>query len=129
MRTKIKELREKSPDELAADRQTLREEALNLRIQQESGQLENPARIREVRREVARINTLLSERKRLAAATAEDATEATATAAAAGEAESEPEAEAAPKKKAAAKKKATTKKKAAAKKKAAKKKAADEGDE
>lgn len=62
MRTKIKELREKSSDELATDRQQLREEALTLRIQQESGQLENPARIREVRREVARINTLIAER-------------------------------------------------------------------
>jgi large subunit ribosomal protein L29 len=67
MRTKIKELREKSSDELATDRQQLREEALTLRIQQESGQLENPARIREVRREVARINTLIAERHLAAA--------------------------------------------------------------
>ncbi len=67
MPTKISELREKSSDELTADRTSLREEALNLRIQQESGQLENPARIREARREVARINTLLSERRLKAA--------------------------------------------------------------
>ena len=73
MSTKIKELREKSPDELATDRQQLREEALNLRIQQESGQLENPSRIREVRREVARINTLLSESHRASAAAAAEA--------------------------------------------------------
>lgn len=63
MPTKISELREKSSDELTTARTGLREEALNLRIQQESGQLENPARIRAARREVARINTLLSERR------------------------------------------------------------------
>jgi len=73
MPTKISELREKSSDELTADRTSLREEALNLRIQQESGQLENPARIREARREVARINTLLSERRLKAAAESADA--------------------------------------------------------
>ena len=67
MPTKISELREKSSDELTADRTSLREEALNLRIQQESGQLENSARIREARREVARINTLLTERRLKAA--------------------------------------------------------------
>ncbi len=72
MPTKISELREKSSDELTSDRTNLREEALNLRIQQESGQLENPARIREARREVARINTLLSERRLKSAAEAAD---------------------------------------------------------
>lgn len=76
MPTKISELREKSSDELTADRTSLREEALNLRIQQESGQLENPARIRAARREVARINTLLSERRAKAAAELTDATTA-----------------------------------------------------
>ena len=65
---KTKELRELGSDELATRRRDLKEEALNLRVQQESGQLENPARIRTVRREVATIETLLSER-RLAAAT------------------------------------------------------------
>jgi len=72
MPTKISELREKSSDELTSDRTNLREEALNLRIQQESGQLENSARIREARREVARINTLLSERRLKAAAEADE---------------------------------------------------------
>ncbi len=70
MTTKIKELREKSSDELASDRQKLREESLFLRIQQQAGQLDDPSRIRAVRRDVARINTLLSERH-LAAAEAE----------------------------------------------------------
>ena len=63
MSTKIKELRELSTEELATRRRDLKEEALNLRVQQESGQLENPARIREVRREVARIETVLSTRR------------------------------------------------------------------
>lgn len=60
---KIKELREQSNEELATRRRDLKEEMLNLRIQQESGQLENPARIREARREIARIETLLSGRR------------------------------------------------------------------
>lgn len=61
--TKIKDLRELSNEELATRRRDLKEEALNLRVQQESGQLENPARIRLVRREVARIETILSARR------------------------------------------------------------------
>ena len=73
---KTKELRELSSEELATRRRDLREESLNLRVQQESGQLENPARIRQVRREVARIESLLSER-RLEAAAAEVAEVAT----------------------------------------------------
>lgn len=60
-------LRENSVDELATRRRELREEALNLRVQKESGQLENPARLRELRREVARIETLLSEKRHAAA--------------------------------------------------------------
>ncbi len=59
----IKELRELSNEELATRRRDLKEEALNLRVQQELGQLENPARIRTVRREVGKIETLLSERR------------------------------------------------------------------
>lgn len=65
---KIKELREQSNEELATRRRDLKEEMLNLRIQQESGQLENPARIREARREIARIETLLSSRRNAVAA-------------------------------------------------------------
>lgn len=67
---KIKELRELGSDELATRRRDLKEESLNLRVQQESGQLENPARIRTIRREVAQIETLLSERRNTAAAEA-----------------------------------------------------------
>ena len=63
MAEKTKELREMSVDELATQRRELKEEALNLRVQQESGQLENPARLREVRRIVARIETVLTEKR------------------------------------------------------------------
>ena len=59
---KIKELREQAVVELNARARELKMEALNLRLQQQSGQLENPARLRLIRREVARIETILSER-------------------------------------------------------------------
>jgi large subunit ribosomal protein L29 len=65
---KIKELRELSLDELAARRRELREEAHNLRIQMSTEQLENPARIKTVRREVARIETLITARRAAAKA-------------------------------------------------------------
>lgn len=65
--TKIKELREQSEDELSTRRRDLKHELLNLRVQQESGQLDNPARIRLVRREIAKIETLYSQRKAAAA--------------------------------------------------------------
>lgn len=63
MSTKIKELRELSIDELATRRRDLKEETLHLRVQQESGQLENSARLRQIRRGVSRIETILSERR------------------------------------------------------------------
>ncbi|MAS95918.1 MAG: 50S ribosomal protein L29 [Verrucomicrobiales bacterium] len=63
MAKKTKELSELSVDELATRRRELKEEALNLRVQKESGQLENPSRIREVRREVARIETFLTAKR------------------------------------------------------------------
>ena len=59
---KTNELRELSVEELGARRRELRQEMLNLRVQQQIGQLENPARLHLLRREVARIETLLSER-------------------------------------------------------------------
>ena len=67
---KAKEILELSNDELASRRRDLKEEMLNLRVQQESGQLENPARIREARREIARIETQLSARRQAEAAEA-----------------------------------------------------------
>jgi large subunit ribosomal protein L29 len=62
------ELRELTDDELARTERDLRQEILNLRMQQESGQIENPIRLRMARREVARIK--LIERERLARASA-----------------------------------------------------------
>ena len=60
---KIKELREMSNDELIARRQELRRETFNLRLQQQTGALEKPSVLRTNRREVARIETILTERK------------------------------------------------------------------
>lgn len=60
---KAKDTRELSADELSVRLRELKQEALNLRLQQATGQLENPARIRQVRRETAQINTVLTARK------------------------------------------------------------------
>ena len=67
---KIKELREMSVQELGARKRELRQEMLNLRVQQQIGQLENPSRIRTLRREVARIETLITQRTGAAVAKA-----------------------------------------------------------
>lgn len=58
------ETRAKSEDELKDQLASLRKEALNLRFQQASGQLENTARRKTVRRDIARIMTVLDERRR-----------------------------------------------------------------
>ena len=60
---KAGELRTKSEDELKDNLLGLRKEAFNLRFQRASGQLENTARIRQVRREIARIKTVLRQRQ------------------------------------------------------------------
>ena len=65
---KIKELRELSNEELVARRYVLRKDAFNLRLQQQTGAMEKPSVIRISRREVARIETILSERARKSAA-------------------------------------------------------------
>ena len=65
---KIKEIKEKSSDELVVQKRTLRQENFNLRLQQQGGQMERPSRLRDIRREVARIETVLSERKNQQAA-------------------------------------------------------------
>lgn len=59
---KAAEVRAKSEDELKAQLASLKKEALNLRFQQASGQLENTARRKTVRRDIARIMTVLEER-------------------------------------------------------------------
>lgn len=64
---KPEEIRGKSADELTDALRNLRKEAFNLRFQRASGQLENTARMRVVRREIARIRTVISERSHQAA--------------------------------------------------------------
>ena len=57
---KTDDLKTKSEDELKAELDNLKKEAFNLRFQQATGQLENTARVRQVRRSVARVKTILS---------------------------------------------------------------------
>jgi large subunit ribosomal protein L29 len=85
---KASELRMKTADELVDQLKTLKREQFNLRFQRASGQLENTARVRQVRRDIARIKTTLG---------------APGKAGAAAPAEAKP-AKAAPKKRAAKKK-------------------------
>ncbi|GIX16826.1 MAG: 50S ribosomal protein L29 [Rhodothalassiaceae bacterium] len=61
---KAADLRLKTRDELIALLRDLKRERLNLRFQQAAGQLEKPSRIKEVRRDIARILTILNERAR-----------------------------------------------------------------
>ena len=61
------ELRDKTPDQLREDLVNLKKEAFNLRFQQATGQLENPARLRSVKRDVARVHTILNEKAQAAA--------------------------------------------------------------
>lgn len=63
---KAKELREKTEAELKGQIQDLHAESFNLRLQQTSGQLEKPSRIRDVRRQIARAETVLNEKLRAA---------------------------------------------------------------
>ena len=58
------ELREKSIDELNARERDLNEQLFKLRFQRATGRIENPNKIREVKREIARIKTLINERNR-----------------------------------------------------------------
>jgi len=67
MATTISEIRELSVQELSTRLRELKEEALKLRLAQATGQLENSARIKAVRREVARVNTVLTDLRNKAA--------------------------------------------------------------
>jgi large subunit ribosomal protein L29 len=60
---KSKELKEMTAEELATQLDDSQKELFNLRMQQTAGQLEKPSRIREVRRSIARIKTLLNVQK------------------------------------------------------------------
>jgi len=64
------ELRDKTPDQLRDDLVNLKKEQFNLRFQAATSQLENPARMKTVRRDVARVLTVLNEK---AAAASSDA--------------------------------------------------------
>ena len=64
------ELREKTPDQLRDELANLKKEAFNLRFQQATNQLENTARMRQVRRDVARVKTILNQKAVNAAAEA-----------------------------------------------------------
>jgi len=63
---KAADLRSRTLDELSEEVDTLAREIFNLRFQRASGQLENTARVRVVRRDIARIKTILGERRRQA---------------------------------------------------------------
>jgi len=65
---KAEELRAKTADELKDQLVDLKKEQFNLRFQTAGGQNENPARVRIVRREIARIKTVLSEKSKTAVA-------------------------------------------------------------
>jgi len=64
------ELRDKTPDQLRDTLANLKKEAFNLRFQQATGQLENTARMRTVKRDVARVKTILNEKAAAAASEA-----------------------------------------------------------
>jgi len=61
---KMREFKEFSADELKKKESDLREELFNLRFQKKVGQMENPLKIRALRRDIARVKTLMSERRR-----------------------------------------------------------------
>ena len=59
-KTKVKAIGELSADDLQLQLRELKQEALNLRLQKATGQLENSARIRQVRRETAQVMTAIT---------------------------------------------------------------------
>ena len=61
---KIEDIRAKNDGELETDLMALKKEQLNLRFQRATGQVENTARIRSVRRDIARIKTIFNQRAR-----------------------------------------------------------------
>jgi large subunit ribosomal protein L29 len=63
---KAGDVRAKTDDELKSELEQLSKEVFNLRFQKASGQLENTTRVRQVRRDIARIKTVIGERARKA---------------------------------------------------------------
>lgn len=62
-KTKAKETSQLSSDELTVRLKDLKQESMNLRLQRAAGTLENPARIKQVRRETARVLTAVTAKK------------------------------------------------------------------
>ena len=60
---KASDVRAKSLDELRAELESLKKEQFNLRFQKATGQLENTARVRQIRRDIARIQTIMREKR------------------------------------------------------------------
>ena len=67
---KIKEIRDLSRDELKTRKRELKEEIFHLRLQQQGGQLEKPSQIRVLRREIARVETVLTQKNAVPASAA-----------------------------------------------------------
>jgi len=65
---KAADLRDKTPDQLREQLESLKKESFNLRFQQATGQMENTARVKTVRRDAARVKTILNEKAAAAAA-------------------------------------------------------------
>lgn len=63
---KPSELKELTIDDLIQKEQDIRKELFNLRFQQATGEIENPMRIRSVRKDLARVLTIISEKKKAA---------------------------------------------------------------
>ena len=64
---KAAELREATVDELRKKEQDLRKELFNLRFQQATGEIENPMRIRAIKKNIAKILTVITEKNKLKA--------------------------------------------------------------
>lgn len=64
---KAQELRDKTPDQLRDQLASLKKEAFNLRFQKATGQLENTSRMKVVRRDAARVKTMLNQKAAAAA--------------------------------------------------------------
>jgi large subunit ribosomal protein L29 len=62
MKTKAKDLRDQSSEELTAKAADLKKELFNLRFQQAMGQIENPMRLRTLRKDIAKTKTVLKEK-------------------------------------------------------------------
>ncbi|AXS41050.1 50S ribosomal protein L29 [Breoghania sp. L-A4] len=60
---KSTDVRAKTPDQLHEELESLKKEQFNLRFQKATGQLENTARVRQVRRDIARVETIQREKR------------------------------------------------------------------